>query len=167
MNSHHTWIAGMFITTAKNVGGGVKKLFCPSFHLSVQFCPVHIFLIEKHWKFLLTQRCFWLEDVSWFWIKFTWASSRSLEGKCKFVFGLCPSFPLSVRLCKCVRTISFLRRKTESFYLPQRLLMTWGCVMILNQGHLSQFKVTRRKSAKFVSFLYLSHWETLTFFTLH
>lgn len=45
---------------------------------SVQLYLVHIFHMEKRWKFLLNKNCLWPEDVSWFWPNVIWASSRSI-----------------------------------------------------------------------------------------
>ena len=51
-------------------------------------CPVHIFLMEKHWKFLIhIKDCFWPKGVEWPWSKVIWARSRSLG---KIVQNSCP-----------------------------------------------------------------------------
>lgn len=69
---------------------------------------------------------------------------------------------LSVRLCNRVRSRFFLWRNICSSYVTHRLLMTWGCVKILTQGHLSKFKVIVKKKCKMcvrsLSFL----WRILT-----
>lgn len=92
-------------------------------------CPVFIFLMEKHWMFLLHTKiaydlrmCHALDPSSF----------GKVQGhlKEKFIF--------------CVWSSSFLRRNIES-YFKQRLLMTWGWVVILTQGHLCNFKVTEKK----------------------
>lgn len=81
------------------------------------------------------------------WTKVVWASSRSQEGKVQNSY-----------IC-----IFFLLRNIESFYLIQRLPLIWRCVMIFTEGHLGKFKVTKMKSAKFMSdssfWKYWKHWK--------
>lgn len=47
----------------------------------------------------------------------------------------------------CARFISFLWRNNKCSYLTQRMIMTWGCVIILTQG---LFKVIGRNNSYFV-----------------
>lgn len=48
---------------------------------SVQSCPVHISLMEKHWKILLHSKVAYDLRVCHDLTQVIWASSRSLEGK--------------------------------------------------------------------------------------
>lgn len=70
---------------------------------------------------------------------------------------------LSLRqsLKSCPVQIFLIEKKIGSLEVltsHNRLLMTWMCLITLTQGH--KFKVTGRKSAYFLSSLYLFHWET-------
>lgn len=87
------------------------------------------------------------------------------RGYIRIALSVCLSVCLSARLCNRVRSISFLCRNIGSFYFTQRLLITWGCVMILTHGHLGKFKVTGRKSAKYVFGQYLFYGESLEVFS--
>lgn len=69
------------------------------------------------------------EDVTWFWNKIIWASSRSLEGNVQ-----------NSRPVYC-----FLMEKHWTFLLRKMNAYIWGFVMILTQCHLSKFKIIGKK----------------------
>lgn len=95
------------------------------------------FFMEKLWKFLLyTNNCLPPEDLSWFWPKVI----PQVQGHWRKVQNLCP-----VRLC--VENDSW-RYTTIAYDLR--------VCNDLDLRHLSRFKLTGRKSAKLVTWLYLS-----------
>lgn len=56
-----------------------------------------------------------------------------------------------------VSSLSFLWRNIESSRFTQRLLMTWGCVLILSQGHLGNLGVLSFVSLLTVPLVYKSN----------
>lgn len=89
----------------------------------------------------------------------------------KFWWYMCISLfvSLSVYPCNRVRSISFfLWRDTGiKFLLHTKITHDLGCVLILTQDHLGNLKVTGKKSALFLSDLYLSYGKTSESSTLH
>lgn len=64
-----------------------------------------------------------------------------------------------------VRFIFFLSRNIGLSYFTLRMVLTWGYVIIFDQGHLGKVNLTGRKSAKFVSGPCLNmekYWKFLT-----
>lgn len=64
-------------------------------------------------------------------------------------------------------SVSLPLRNNYIFYILQWFVISNGCVMIVNQGHLGKSKVPGMKSAKFVSGLSFSNEETFKVRTLH
>lgn len=64
-------------------------------------------------------------------------------------------------------SVSLPLRNNYIFYILQWFVITNGCVMIVNQGHLGKSKVPGIKSAKFVSGLSFSNKEAFKVRTLH
>lgn len=64
-------------------------------------------------------------------------------------------------------SVSLPLRNNYIFYILQWFVITNGCVMIVNQGHLGKSKVPGIKSAKFVSGLSFSNEDTFKVRTLH
>lgn len=106
------------------------------------------------------KKCFGLIGVPNIYLMYVYLYPMELRG----FIAITLSVHLSVQSCP-VRF--FIMYKIGSSYITKRLPMTQGCVMILTQDHLGKFNVTWRKSAKFVSALYLFQGEKLNFFSTH
>lgn len=93
-------------------------------------------------------------------------ANKVWEGVCRNHL-VCPSVHPSVRpsVCFCDRVHPYLSRRETLEVLTSHENYLWHKDVILSQGHLSTFDVNGRKSAKFVSGLYLSHGETLKVLT--
>lgn len=109
----------IFMLPKNKVWRGIQEIPCQSVQLSIQSSPIHIFLIEKHLKFILDKNIAYDLRVCRDFYPVIWSSSRSLKENVQY---------------SCSDHI-FLCRNIETSYFTKRLLTTWGCVIILTQDH--------------------------------
>lgn len=69
----------IFMLPKNKVWRGIQEIPCQSVQLSIQSSPIHIFLIEKHLKFILDKNIAYDLRVCRNFYPVIWSSSRSLK----------------------------------------------------------------------------------------